>query len=74
MESEPSSIIKKFFFRPLRAKLIFNASSGQPEESPRQLNSILLAMQRQQILPEVHIVNPESNLEKVVCDAIKSGI
>jgi len=60
--------------RSTRAKLIFNAGSGRVEESPQQLINILTAMQAWQILPEVYCVNPESDLEKVVADAIKSGI
>lgn len=60
--------------RPIRAKLIFNAESGRPEESPHQLTSILSEMQDQQILPEVYIVRPNSDLESVVHDAIKTGI
>src|SRR5512141_2295496 len=60
--------------RPLRAKLIFNASSGRPEESPQQLSSILSALQDQQILPEVYTVRPDSRLESVVHDALRSGI
>ena len=60
--------------RPLRAKLIFNADSGRPEESPAQLVSILSAMQDHQILPEVYIVHPDSQLVTVVHDAIKAGI
>ena len=69
-----SSKFKPASLRPLRAKLIFNAGSGRPEESPRQLVSILSEMQDQQNLPEVHTVRPDSNLEKVVHDAIKTGI
>jgi YegS/Rv2252/BmrU family lipid kinase len=60
--------------RPLRAKLIFNAGSGRPEESPQQLASILSEMQDQQILPEVFTVRPDCQLETVVRNAIKSGI
>jgi diacylglycerol kinase (ATP) len=62
------------FHRPIRAKFIFNPGSGQPGESPQQLVSILSEMQNQQILPEVYITSPESRLEDVVHDAIKSGI
>ena len=68
------SKFKSIAHRPLRAKLIFNAGSGRPEESPQQLASILSAMQDQQILPEVYTVRPDSQLETVVHDAIKSGI
>lgn len=68
--------LKTAFHRPLRvrAKLIFNAGSGRPENSPQQLTNILAAMQDQHILPEVYTVRPDSNLENVVQDAIKAGI
>ena len=66
--------LKTVLHRPIRAKLIFNAGSGQAEESPQQLASILWAMQDHQILPEVYTVRPDSNLEEVVHNAIKSGI
>ena len=69
-----SSKSKQLSRRPLRAKLIFNASSGKPEESPQQLASILSEMQDQLILPEVFTVRPDSQLETVVSDAIKAGI
>jgi diacylglycerol kinase (ATP) len=69
-----SSKFKSASHRPLRAKLIFNAGSGRPEESPQQLASILSEMQDQQILPEVYTVRPDSQLEDVVHSAIKSGI
>jgi diacylglycerol kinase (ATP) len=71
------SISKKFKSisrRPLRAKLIFNAGSGKTEESPQQLAAILSEMQDQQILPEVYTTRPDSRLDDVVHDAIKSGI
>jgi diacylglycerol kinase (ATP) len=66
--------IKKFFYHPLRAKLIFNADSGRAEESPQQLASILSEMQDQQIFPEVYTVRPGSQLETVAQNAIKTGI
>jgi diacylglycerol kinase family enzyme len=59
------------FSRPLRAKLIFNAGSGRPEESPAQLATILSAMQDEGILPEVYVVRPDSQLGTVVAQAIK---
>ena len=59
--------------RLLRAKLIFNATSGRPEESPQQLVDILTEMQSRQILPEVFIVRPDSRVEAVVRSAIKGG-
>jgi len=74
MQVSKSTKTKLTSLRPLRAKLIFNASSGRLEESPQQLASILSEMQNQQILPEVYTVRPESDLELVVHNAIKSGI
>lgn len=74
MQLHLSSKLKTVVHRPIRAKLIFNAGSGRPEESPQQLASILSEMQDQQILPEVYTVRPDSQLETVVHDAIKSGI
>ena len=59
--------------RLLRAKLIFNATSGRPEESPQQLVDILTEMQSRQILPEVFIVRPDSRVEAVVRSAIRGG-
>ena len=74
MQASLSSQFKSAFRRPLRAKLIFNAGSGRPEESPQQLSDILSEMQDQQILPEVYTVRPDSKLETVVHNAIKTGI
>jgi diacylglycerol kinase (ATP) len=74
MQASVSSKFKSVSRRPLRAKLIFNAGSGRPEESPQQLATILSEMQDQQILPEVYTVRPDSQLERVVHDAIKTGI
>lgn len=74
MQLDLSSKLKTAFHRPIRAKLIFNPGSGQPGESPQQLVSILSEMQNQQILPEVYITRPDSQLEDVVHHAIKSGI
>ncbi|MEP6894052.1 MAG: acylglycerol kinase family protein, partial [Chloroflexota bacterium] len=66
--------LKTAFHRPLRAKLIFNPGSGRADESPHQLASILSEMQDHQILPEVFTVRPDSQVETVVRNAIKSGI
>jgi diacylglycerol kinase (ATP) len=66
--------LKTAFYRPLRAKLIFNPGSGKPEESPQQLASILSEMQNLEILPEVYTVHPGSQLETVVRNAVKTGI
>jgi diacylglycerol kinase (ATP) len=74
MRVSKASKRKPISHRPLRAKLIFNAGSGRPEESPQQLATILSEMQDQQILPEVYTTRPDSRLEDVVHNAIKSGI
>jgi YegS/Rv2252/BmrU family lipid kinase len=74
MQLHLSGKLRTALHRPLRAKLIFNAGSGRPEESPHQLASILSEMQDQQILPEVYTTRPDSKLDEVVHAAIKSGI
>lgn len=74
MHMSISNKFKSASHRPLRAKLIFNPGSGQPGESPQQLASILSEMQDQDILPEVYTTRPDSRLEDVVHNAIKSGI
>ena len=61
-------------YRPIRAKLIFNSISGRPEQSPRQLADILTEMQGRSILPEVYMVQPDSDVEAAVRSAIRSGI
>ena len=60
--------------RSLRAKLIFYPGSGQSGDSAQKLFSILSEMEKQNILPEVFIVQPESQVEQAVKRAIKSGI
>ncbi|MDP1545927.1 MAG: diacylglycerol kinase family protein [Anaerolineales bacterium] len=64
---------KKVNHRPLRAKLIFNAVSGRSDESPTQLADILTEMQNWNILSEVYMVHPDSQIESVVRSAIKGG-
>ncbi len=74
MELHLPSKLKTSLRRPIRAKLIFNPGSGQPGESPQQLVNILSEMQNQRILPEVFIIQPDSQVDDVVGDAIKAGI
>jgi diacylglycerol kinase (ATP) len=74
MQLHLSGKLKTVLHRPIRAKLVFNPGSGQPGESPQQLVSILSEMQNQHILPEVYIVQPDSQLDEVVHDAIQAGI
>jgi diacylglycerol kinase (ATP) len=74
MKASIAGRLKSASHRPLRAKLIFNAGSGRPEESPQQLATILSEMQDHHILPEVYTVRPDSQLETIVRHAIKTGI
>ena len=60
--------------RSLRAKLIFNATAGRPGGSPQQLADILNEMQSRDILPEVFMVRPDSQVDAVVRSAIRDGI
>ena len=64
---------KQVSHRPLRAKLIFNEISGRPDESPTQLADILNEMQNWNILSEVYMVHPDSQVTSVVQSAIKGG-
>ncbi len=59
--------------RLLRARLLFNASSGRPEESSKQLADILTEMQRQGIVPDVYAVRPNSRLGAVVRNTLRQG-
>ncbi len=74
MKSQSSGKRRKATQRQVRAKLIFNPTSGHAEESPQQLATILAEMQDQRILPEVYTVRPESPLDPVVRQALRSGI
>ena len=56
-----------------RAKLIYNATAGRTEESPQQLADILTEMQSRNILPEVFMVHPDSQIEAVVRSAIRGA-
>src|SRR5512140_3877717 len=60
--------------RPLRVKLIFNATSGRPQESPQQLADILTEMQGLNMVAEVYMIRPDSDVEAVVRSAVRSGI
>lgn len=59
---------------PIRAKLIFNPTSGVPGQSPAQLVEILTAMQAWNILPEVHIIVPNQPIAPVIRDASRRGV
>ncbi|HEX7973211.1 MAG TPA: diacylglycerol kinase family protein [Anaerolineales bacterium] len=59
---------------PMRAKLVFNPGSGTAGESPVQLMDVTRALQAWNIIPETHLVEPDSDLPEVVRDALKQGI
>jgi diacylglycerol kinase (ATP) len=65
-------------YKPLRAKLIFNPVAGISEEAPFRLSEIIMEMhmemQSWNIIPEVHLVGPESHLPSVVSHAVERGI
>ncbi len=65
---------KNIILPELKAKLIFNATSGRLDQSPEQLVTILTEMQKWNIVPEVYMVRPESQLTKVVASAVRRGI
>ncbi len=60
--------------RPLRAKLLFNPQAGVVDESSHHLTEILLMLQAWQIIPEIHMVTPESRLFAVVREALRRGM
>ncbi|UYN91940.1 MAG: hypothetical protein KIT70_00230 [Anaerolineales bacterium] len=57
----------------LHAKLIYNHTAGNQNESPQQLVDILLAMQANDILPEVFVVQPGADVAAVVRRALADG-
>lgn len=59
---------------PLRAQLVFNPISGAPGTSPAQLLSILTEMQAWNMIPEVHLVDPDTDLTQAVRDGLRRGI
>lgn len=62
--------------RYMRAKLIFNPSSGIDSASPVQLMDVIKEMQAWKLIPEVCLVGSSSccDLKEVVQDAIAQGI
>jgi diacylglycerol kinase family enzyme len=66
----PKSSRQKSDLHPRRAKLIFNTIAGRADESPAQLTEILIQMQANHIMPEVFIVQPDSDVGDVVRRAI----
>jgi len=60
--------------RSMRVKLIFNPVSGANSESPIQLMDIITQLQAWKLVPEPYLTEPESDLKKVINDAIAQGI
>ncbi len=57
----------------MKAKLIFNPSSGNPAESAAQLLELLTYLQADDIHCDVFIVHPEASLRKVARNAVRAG-
>lgn len=57
----------------IRAKLIFNPTAGKENNSPQQLLDILTAMQKNSIIPEVHILDGGKGITSVIERALKDG-
>lgn len=57
--------------RPIKAKLIYNHIAGNQQQSPQQLVDILLAMQANNIHPEVHLIHPDVDVGAVVRRALQ---
>ena len=60
--------------RRMRAKLIFNPSAGAARSSPIEIEAVIHEMQTWKLVPEAYLVEPGSDLPKVVQDAIAQGI
>ena len=60
--------------QPQRVKLIFNPGSGVNDESPLQIMAVVKEMQARQLIPELYLIEPDSNLQEVVDEAIAQGI
>jgi diacylglycerol kinase (ATP) len=59
--------------RPMRAKLIFNPTSGTSGASPVQLMDVIHEMQAWKLVPEAYLVEPGCDLPGVVQDALAQG-
>ena len=59
---------------PTRVKLIFNSGSGAAAESPSQLLAVISEMQAWNLIPEIHLVQAETDLAPVIHEALHHGI
>jgi diacylglycerol kinase family enzyme len=57
----------------MRAKLIFNPTSGTAGESPVQLMDVIREMQAWKLIPEPYLVEPGCDLPGLVQDALAQG-
>ncbi len=57
-----------------RVKLIFNPKSGSSNDSPVQLMNIINTLQTWKLIPEVYLLQPDSDLQKMVTEALAGGI
>ncbi len=57
-----------------RVKLIFNPTSGTANASPVQLMDIIKEMQAWKLMPEVFLLQPDSDLPGMVKDTLAQGI
>ena len=58
----------------MRVKLIFNPISGSNAESPVQLMDVITEMQAWNMVPEIYLIEPQTDMDKVIRDALADGI
>jgi diacylglycerol kinase (ATP) len=54
----------------IKAKVIFNPESGRAQKEPRLLTKLLTCLQKQEMIPEVHIFQPGDNLGALTAAAV----
>lgn len=59
---------------PIRVKLFFNPNSGSNDNAPQQILAVIKEMQALKFIPELYLIEPDSNLKEVVEDAIARGL
>ncbi len=57
----------------MNARLFFNPASGNPAESAAQLVELLRQLQKQRIVTDVVVVQPEHNLRLLARSAVRAG-
>lgn len=70
----PDSKLRATKMRHLRAKLIFNPAAGAARTSPVNIVDVIHEMQAWKLVPETYLVEPGSDLPRVVGDALEKGI